>query len=304
MNWKVTAVVLVLALTFLLIGYENKDNDKEIRALSDENMKAFNEHDAEKLARLWSEDGFLENLNTHVSIQGRENLIKFFKTYFENTPESTINISIKEIHFVDPEQAIEKGMAQIHYKDNTVENAAFKMESIKADGVWKIQNLSLFYATPTHSNYEHLKELEWLIGDWVDQDEDTDTHLSYRWDENKNWIFQNYEMAILGQEYLKGYQIIGWDPIKKKIHSWIFDSEGGFGECIWSKENDKWFANTGFTFSDGKKGSSLHIYKKINDNSYTFSSQARDINGIIQPNIGPFTVVRKLSEEQQHEENQ
>ena len=93
---------------------------------------------------------------------------------------------------------------------------------------------------------------------------------------------------------LEGQQIIGWDPVKETIRSWIFDSDGGFGGSLWSKRGDnKWYAHTHFTLADGRKASAMHVYTKINDTTYTFESRARDIDGQLLPNIGPFTVNKK-----------
>ena len=35
-------------------------------------------------------------------------------------------------------------------------------------------------------------------------------------------------------------QVIGWDPAAKQVRSWVFDSGGGIGEGIWTKQGDKW----------------------------------------------------------------
>ena len=39
---------------------------------------------------------------------------------------------------------------------------------------------------------------------------------------------------------LEGTQVIGWDPAAGTIRSWMFDSDGGFGEGTWSKKDNSW----------------------------------------------------------------
>ena len=34
--------------------------------------------------------------------------------------------------------------------------------------------------------------------------------------------------------------MIGYDPVKGRLRSWVFDSEGGFGEGSWRQEGNKW----------------------------------------------------------------
>lgn len=142
------------------------------------------------------------------------------------------------------------------------------------------------------SHYDNLKELDWLIGKWQDADEHIDINFENGWDKNKNFLIQQFSMKVENKQDLQGKQIIGWDPSKEQIHSWIFDSDGGFGNGLWSQNGDIWYVNVLFVLPDGKKASTTHIYKKIDNNTYTFASIGRDIDGQILPDIGPFKVIR------------
>jgi hypothetical protein len=142
---------------------------------------------------------------------------------------------------------------------------------------------------------DNLKELAWLIGNWDNEGVD-DIENSFKWDLNGHFILQTFILSSTDEDEEKPLtikQIIGWDPVQNRIRSWIFDSDGGFGRSLWLKINDAWYASTDFVTPDGKKASATHIYKKIDDNTYTFSSENRDVNGDILPDIGPFKVVRK-----------
>ena len=58
---------------------------------------------------------------------------------------------------------------------------------------------------------------------------------------------------------MKGSQRIGWDPSAKRLRSWVFDSEGGFGEGVWSKSGNQWIAKMTGVTSDGKTASSTNV---------------------------------------------
>lgn len=143
------------------------------------------------------------------------------------------------------------------------------------------------------SHYNELKNLDWLVGNWADDEPDIDLNISYKWDRNKNFLIQEFVLITEDRGELRGRQIIGWDPSQKKIRSWIFDSDGNFGEGVWTIDNNNIYANMIFTLDDGSKGSVTHIYTKVNDNTYTFSSENKDINGELMPDEGPFKVVRR-----------
>lgn len=143
------------------------------------------------------------------------------------------------------------------------------------------------------SHYEQLKDLDWLAGNWVDTSENVDANFAYKWGKNKNFFTQNFSIKISGNDELEGEQIICWDPIEKKIRGWIFDSDGGFGNSVWTKQGNNWCSNMIFILPDGKKASATHIYTKMDDNTYAFSANNRDIDGDVLPNIGPYKVIRK-----------
>lgn len=140
---------------------------------------------------------------------------------------------------------------------------------------------------------EELKELGWLVGSWVDQDEDIDVTSTYRWDKSGHFLIEHFVMEVPDKDNLEGYQVIGWDPAENRLRSWLFDTDGGFGQSVWLQQDNSWISSTVFTLSDGRKASATHVYTKIDDNTYTFESENRDIDGEVLPDIGPFTVVKK-----------
>jgi hypothetical protein len=102
------------------------------------------------------------------------------------------------------------------------------------------------------SPYDSLRELEWLIGDWVNEDEDSVVESSYRWDTNKAFLLNDFSIRVKGKKVLTGTQRIGRDPLTKQIKAWVFDSEGGNAESLWSSLDDGWIMKAKGVRSDGK----------------------------------------------------
>src|SRR5262249_45603585 len=141
--------------------------------------------------------------------------------------------------------------------------------------------------------FSHLKDLQWLVGNWKDTDENVKIAYLTKWDKFKNFLVQHYRIDAYGVEVMEGLQIIGWDPIEKKIRSWVYDSDGGFGTGTWSKKGDSWYAKLQFTLSTGEKGTLTNVYTPLDDKSYTYSSIDRKIGDTKLPNIEPVTVVKE-----------
>ena len=62
---------------------------------------------------------------------------------------------------------------------------------------------------------------------------------------------------------LEGTQVIGWDPAAGTIRSWMFDSDGGFGEGIWTKNDNTWIVKFSQVLPDGRKASATNIYTLV-----------------------------------------
>ena len=67
-----------------------------------------------------------------------------------------------------------------------------------------------------------LSELDWLIGDWVDQGEGATLASSVTWTKNKTFLNYSFKASAPGEEDLEGTQVIGWDPANETIRSWMF----------------------------------------------------------------------------------
>ena len=107
---------------------------------------------------------------------------------------------------------------------------------MRRDGQWLLDRVTEEDVPRVQSNYEQLKQLEWMIGTWVDQDEDDRIETTCQWTKNRNFITRLFAITVRDRITMAGMQIIGWDPARKQIRSWVFDSDGGFGEDIFGED--------------------------------------------------------------------
>lgn len=270
----------------------NNDDNTELKKISTVYTEAFNQRDLAKIASFWAKDAFYINLTSHESFEGTEEITDYFQREFEKNGADKLHITISTIYFPSVNEAIVKGLMEMDYSNQPPKKSAFLAQSMKENNKWVIQSITVNEINSSLSHFEHLKDLAWLEGNWEDQDDNIDVKYSYSWDKNKNFLTQHFTVYILGQEQISGFQIIGWDPIKKKIRSWIYDSDGGVGKSVWSKEGSTWYVSVVFTLPQGGVASATHIYHKMDDTSYTFASENRDVDGKLLPNIGPFKVIK------------
>lgn len=286
---------LLFTLTFTaahLVAFENVSNQdlEGIRQSAKSYEENYNARNADKLADLWAEDAVYTNITTKDSLQGKEEIADYFAEQFKDSPEATLKISIDEVKPLEANKASAKGTAVLSIKDEPEQKSVFAAQFINSGGKWLLQKVFEVDIVPPVTHYEQLKDLEWLVGNWGSQTDYIDFSLKGEWGENKNFIFQNFSVNILGQKDLNGRQTIGWDPASNRVRSWMIDSDGGFGEGFWTNQGDQWVAAMNFTLPDGRKASATHIYKKLGDDTFSFAAEDRDVDGEMLPDVAPVKI--------------
>lgn len=295
MNCKFLFYIPIIALLCSTTSCEKAsvNEDASIRQATKSYETAFNQKDSKSLMTFWAENAKYEDPSSGEVITGKSALENLFDSIFAQKEKSELKIHIESITFPNKDEAIETGTAVMHREGKEPLTTVYKTIYKKIDGKWLITQVNEVDTMTPESQYEHLKELEWLVGEWEDEDQDSKNETNTKWDRYKNFITQNFTVYVEGIFELEGHQIIAWDPIKLQIRSWIFDSDGGFGEGVWKKQDHNWVVETSYTTPDGKKGSSLNIYTPLDKNSYKWESIGRELGGELLPDISPVVAIRK-----------
>jgi hypothetical protein len=82
---------------------------------------------------------------------------------------------------------------------------------------------------------------------------------------------------------------------RQEIRSWIFDSNGGFGESSWSLDGGHSLIRASNVLPDGSRSTAENVLTKIDDNKFTWESQNRTLDGEPQPSVPKIEVHRTTS---------
>ena len=296
MNRLILPLVVALVSCHALAAQEGDQRAADqaaIRSAVESYVEAFHRGDAAAVAAHWTEDGeFFPP--TGQTLQGRQAIQKEFEAFFAESKKARLKVSIKSIRFEKPDMAIEEGVARVARPDEPPSETSYVATHVKREGVWKMQ--SVREAAPPAgppSHHEQLKELEWMIGEWVDSDENATIETVCQWTKNQNFITRSFSVSIQDRIELEGTQVIGWDPGAKRIRSWLFDSDGCFGEGVWTRKGDRWIVRAFRVLAGGERASSVNIITRVDDNTFTWQSTGREVDGGLLPNIEAVTAVRK-----------
>lgn len=268
---------------------ENAD-ETAIRNIVHSYQEAYNQQDAAKLTAQWAADAVYVNPVTGESAEGSAAIEKLFKEKFAQGKKRHLEVTTKTIEFPNANEAVQTGVMKVTGDDQPAQEMAYQTVFVRENGKWLVKAINEIELQEPPSNFEQIKDLAWLVGKWQDSDENVDILFDTQWDKHKNFITQNFKMKIYGQDDIEGKQIIAWDSVQEVIRSWVFDSDGEFGEGTWEKVDQSWYATMSYTLSDGRIASSKNIYTPVDDHSYTFASVEREVDGEILPDMNPVTV--------------
>lgn len=281
-----------------LASMANAQDDRQsademaIRKAVEAYVAAFNKGDAKALAALWAPEAVYTNPLTNEDVVGREAIEGQFAGIFEGAKGARLESTTLSIGFVSPNVAVEQGLAKVILADQVPEESQYSAVYVKRDGQWLLDRVTEEVVPVVISHYEHLKALEWMVGSWVDQDEEATVITECNWTRNNNFLTRSFTVQVGDQINMAGMQIIGWDPAEKRIRSWVFDSDGGFGQAIWTKKDKSWHIQQTGVLPDGRKSSVVNIITYVNDNTCTLQSVNRTVDGELLPNIAEVQITK------------
>jgi hypothetical protein len=149
--------------------------------------------------------------------------------------------------------------------------------------------------TPTEVNdqTENLIPLSFLIGDWVDESADAVVKTTYDWSDGDKFIVGKFSVQLQGEEAFSGTQRIGWDPLARKVRSWVFDSNGGFQEGLWTNVEDQWLVNYRGVSGEGEVTSGTSVMTMLDINRWSWQSRDRIVGNEVLEDTPEVLVVRK-----------
>jgi uncharacterized protein (TIGR02246 family) len=267
------------------------DEEKAIQKVRLAYLKAFNAGDAKALAGFWAEDGEFVDAEGR-SFRGRGAIAREFAAFFAESKGLTLDVTMDSLRFVAPGVALETGSSHVtRVSDGVSSSAAYNMVLTRKDGQWQFASVREIPSKQS-SNYDRLRDLEWLVGDWMAKNGGRTLEMNCEWAENRNFLFRRYSLKETDGASRTGLQVIGWDPVLGAVRSWAFDSDGGFGSEQWSRDGQRWVLEATAVRRDGAQTAATNILTPLDHDSFTWQSVRRTANEARLPDTAVVKVTR------------
>ena len=153
-------------------------------------------------------------------LKGQKAIQDSFADLFATRKGLKVRIDVASLRFPAPDLAIEDGTSTVLAPDGSAPSRArYTNVLIKKDGKWLLSSVrEAAYSEPT--NYEHLKGLEWAIGEWGDEQPNGPVgRVSFEWAPGQNFIVATRGVEFKDNILDNGTEWIGWDPAAKSVHA-------------------------------------------------------------------------------------
>ena len=267
-------------------------DETAIKKVTEEFIHAFKAGDAKSVAGMYTDDA--EIIDEYGErIHGRAAIQEFYSALFNERKGATIEIFPASLRFLGPDVAKEEGQTRVvptsgeavTYRDYTV-------LYIKQGGRWLHSSVREEHAIGL-AHHERLTELEWLIGEWLDENSDSIIHASCRWSDDRNFLLRDFVIHVQGKPVMNVTQRIGWDPLAKQIKSWVFDSAGGYGDALWTRNGNQWVIKSTGVLPDGRTATATNVLTRTGTNAARWASTERTVGGHVAADHHESVMVRR-----------
>ncbi len=264
-------------------------DQEAVRAAVKDFIKVFEKGDAKALAALFTEEGEYIS-NDGATLRGRAAMEDGYSQFFKKNPNVKLEVNIDSIRFVSKDNAVLEGSAR-SYKSGKLDDPTISRISglyARENGQWL---LALLREWPDEGTT--LEDVDWLIGSWESKSDVADVRTTYEWEDGKNFIRARFTIKEKDKdEVLSGTQLIGKDPRTGQLHSWLFETDGGFGEADWTWDGKDWRLDASGVEPDGDEVTATNVLTPLGKDSFTWQSIERTVDGESVADMPPVKVVR------------
>jgi uncharacterized protein (TIGR02246 family) len=265
-------------------GPDRAADKAAVRARTQEFLKAVAKGDARTAAAFWTATG--EYARGEMTLRGRSNIEKAYAEHFRKKQPGAATVESESIRFLSEDTAVQEGtfvVKRANPADST--RSEFSALFVRSGGKW---HFGLLRESPEEPS---LRELAWLVGSWTFPSDGAEARMVVEWAEGKKHLLCRTTRRQ-GDDTTTATQILAVHPSTGAIQSWTFESDGSLGEAVWSRTDKGWTAKVKSVTADGDKATATTTLTPIDENTFTFQSTDRTVDGEKVADVGPIKVTR------------
>lgn len=255
-------------------------------------LEAFNSGDARSVGAFWAADASSVSNLTGRRLVGREAIVADYQAFFAESPGARLAGGVDHVRSLGPELSLIEGRVTLFLPDAEPEESGFTAVVRRGESGWEIESAHEHAVASPVSPYEALQPLAWLVGEWRDEVEGVDVATTVRWSPSKAFLIRSFSADFGDGDGVEGTQIFGWDASAKRLRTWVFQSDGSFGEGTVSNNGDAWLIRMSHVGADGELSTGTQVITRVDEDEIRVQAIGRTTGGSPAPASDPVTVVR------------
>ena len=273
-----------------VLAEKTSASETTVKQVVDGLLKAYASGDAKAFSEAFTTHG--EYIDAKGTVfHGRKAIEAEFAGFFKDTPGTTIEMDLAGTRPLGA--GIITGDCTTRFRraaTSLVVPGRCQLVCSRENETWFIASL---HESESSSHHDQVKQLEWLVGDWIGEGSRSHVHFHCKWDEGGNFLLRDYSVQIADDHQIKGTQRIGFDPLTGHLKAWIFDSAGGFSDGEFNHDGDQWILKTSGVTSEGRTLSVTNVLTRIDEHRMTSELTERYVGGERMGETEKLTIVRK-----------
>jgi uncharacterized protein (TIGR02246 family) len=255
-------------------------------------IKAYNAKDAKGLGTLFTLNAEIEDGDGEIT-RGRDAIVARFANAFNRNESGTLSVTSESLRFLGSGLAIEDGIAWLSTQsDRPSRSNRYSVIYAREGGRWLHARIR-DEPSEEFDAHERLRELSWMLGEWVNESDDATVFTSCAFSKDGNFLLREFEVKVEGRIDLSGTQRIAWDEQKKQFRMWVFDTKGGFADGLVFRDSDRWVIKAKGVRSDGVTVSTTNAITVLGKDRLRWESTDRTVGDSLVAGTDSFYLVRR-----------
>jgi uncharacterized protein (TIGR02246 family) len=278
-------------------GHESSADETEaVAARVQAYVTAFNQRDLDACAEHWSETAEYVLPASGARVRGRKAIREALQKLLGTEERFKLTVSDQRFRQVSRDVVLEEGNATVVSARHGIERADYVVVHVKIEGKWYRDSVRETTSAAPQVSGSQLHELAWLLGEWRAENNQGTVDIHGKWMNDKRFISRIFKVRGKDGYKLHGTQIVGWDPKAGVIRSWSFDSEGGFEQAVWTRDDERWLVKATAVLPDGSVGSEQRLVTQEGDGRMSTKVIEQQVSGQLLPGSEKVTLVRQTED--------
>ena len=256
------------------------DDEKAIKTLLDTFIKAFNAGNAEAAAATYSETAVVVD-ESGERLEGRAAIRSTVCRVVRRRSREHDHDPGRRAALPRPGDRPRGGPRDDHAsrRCRAAEITRFTTVYVKQGGQW-LQAAVRDELAHDVAPHERLKELEWLVGDWVNESQDAVVDTTCTWAKGGNFLDREFTMKVEGPARALGHAADRLGPAQATVQDVDLRLRGGPRRGLSTRATgDQWVIKSEGVRQDGQPASATNVITRLGKDRMSWQSTAITLGG-------------------------